>query len=49
MVELKAVDKLLPIHQVQLLTCLKLTGIRSGLLLNFNVLYLKEGIKRMSL
>ena len=45
--ELKTVDKLLPIHEAQLLTYLKLAGIRRGLLLNFNVPYLKDGIKRM--
>jgi GxxExxY protein len=47
--ELKAVDKLLPIHEAQLLTYLKLSGKRCGLLLNFNVLRMKEGIKRMVL
>jgi GxxExxY protein len=46
-VELKAVEKLLPIHQAQLLTYLKLTGHEVGLLINFNVLQLKDGIKRM--
>jgi GxxExxY protein len=48
-VELKAVEKLLPIHEAQLLTYLKLSGIRLGLLLNFNVRLLKEGIKRLIL
>ena len=42
-VELKAVEKLLPIHQAQILTYLKLTGCRVGLLLNFNVKRLKDG------
>jgi len=46
-VELKAVDKLAPIHEAQLLTYLKLSGKRLGLLINFNVLHLKDGIKRM--
>ncbi len=45
-VELKAVDNLLPIHEVQLVTYLKLTGKAIGLLINFNVPVLKEGIKR---
>lgn len=45
-VELKAIDKLLPIHEAQLLTYLKLSGIHLGLLLNFNVTLLKDGIKR---
>ena len=48
-VELKAVDKLLPIHEAQLITYLKLTGLRVGLLMNFNVRLLKEGIKRIVL
>ena len=45
--EIKTVEKLLPIHQAQLLTYLKLSGIRTGLLINFNVPVLKNGIKRM--
>ena len=45
-VELKAVDNLLPIHEVQLVTYLKLTGKAIGLLINFNVPVLKEGVKR---
>ena len=48
-VELKAVDKLLPIHEAQLLTYMKLCGIRKGLLMNFNVSVLKDGIKRFVL
>jgi GxxExxY protein len=48
-VELKSVDKILPIHQAQLLTYMKLAGISIGLLINFNVKYLKDGIKRMVL
>ncbi len=47
--ELKSVDKLLPIHEAQLLTYMKLAGIRTGLLINFNVSLLKDGIKRMVL
>ncbi len=46
-VELKACEKLEPIHEAQLLTYLKLTGIHVGLLINFNVPVLKEGIKRL--
>ena len=45
--ELKACENLLPIHEAQLLTYLKLTGIKVGLLINFNVPVLKEGIKRI--
>ncbi len=48
MVELKAVDKIASIHEAQLLSYLKLSGKRLGLLINFNVLYLKDGIKRMA-
>ena len=48
-VELKTVDKLLPIHDAQLLTYLKLSGIRTGLLLNFNTAVLKDGIRRLVL
>ena len=48
-VELKTVEKLLPIHQAQILTYLKLSGLRTGLLLNFNSAVLKDGIKRMVL
>jgi GxxExxY protein len=46
-VELKAVDELQPIHNAQLLTYLKLSGLRVGLLLNFNALLLKHGTKRL--
>jgi GxxExxY protein len=45
-VELKAVEALAPIHEAQLLTYLKLSGKKVGLLINFNVLHLKDGIKR---
>ena len=47
-IELKACESLLPIHEAQLLTYLKLTGIQLGLLINFNVPLLKDGIKRMA-
>jgi GxxExxY protein len=46
-VEAKAVDALNDIHRAQLLTHLKLTGIKLGLLINFNVVSLKDGIKRV--
>jgi len=46
-VELKAVESLLPIHEAQLLTYLKLSGLTLGLLINFNVPVLKSGIKRI--
>ncbi len=46
-VELKAVDKVLPIHEAQLLSYLKLSSRQLGLLINFNVVHLKDGIKRM--
>ncbi len=46
-VELKTVEKLLPVHEAQLLTYLRLTGCKVGLLINFNVPVLKDGIKRM--
>jgi len=48
-VELKSVEKILPIHEAQLLTYMKLANIKVGLLINFNVKYLKSGIKRMVL
>lgn len=47
-VELKAVEALAPIHQAQLLTYLKLTNKRVGLLINFNVIHLRDGIVRMA-
>lgn len=45
-VELKAVEQVIPIHEAQLLTYMRLTGIRVGLLINFNVPVLKDGIYR---
>jgi len=45
-VEIKAVESLLPIHEAQLLTYLKLGGWKIGLLINFNVALLKQGIRR---
>jgi GxxExxY protein len=47
--ELKAVDKLLPIHTAQLITYLKLSGVKTGLLINFNVNKLTNGLKRVVL
>jgi len=48
-VELKAVDALAPIHQAQVISYLKATGLELGLLVNFNVPILKQGIKRVVL
>jgi len=45
--ELKAVEKVIPIHEAQLLSYLKLSNKQVGLLLNFNVLHLKDGITRV--
>jgi GxxExxY protein len=45
-VELKAIDRIAPIHEAQLLSYLKLSGCQIGLLINFNVRLLKEGIRR---
>jgi GxxExxY protein len=47
-VELKSVDALNDVHFAQALTCLRLTGCKIGLLINFNVVMLKEGIKRIA-
>lgn len=46
-IELKSVEKLLPIHDAQLLSYLRLSNIRLGLLINFNTTLLTNGIKRM--
>jgi len=48
-VELKSIEKILPIHEAQILTYMKLSGIGLGLLINFNVRYLKQGIRRFIL
>jgi GxxExxY protein len=48
-VELKAIESLLPIHEAQLITYLKLANKRLGLLFNFNVSLLKNGFKRIVL
>ncbi len=47
-VELKSVEKVAPIHEAQLLSYLKPSSKKLGLLINFNVLHLKDGIKRMA-
>jgi len=47
--EIKAIEKLAPIHDAQMLTYLRLSGIRLGLLLNFNSAVLKNGIRRLVL
>jgi hypothetical protein len=46
-VELKAIDALLPIHKAQLITYLRITGHQLGLLINFNVRALKDGVRRV--
>ncbi len=48
-IELKSVEKLLPVHSAQLLTYMKLGNRKTGLLINFNVTLLKNGIKRFVL
>jgi GxxExxY protein len=48
-VELKSVEKLAPIHSAQLISYLRLMGYHLGLLINFNVALLKEGVKRVVL
>ena len=48
-IELKAVDAILPIHQAQLVSCLRATGNPLGLLINFNTRVLRDGIKRIIL
>ena len=49
LVELKSVDRLMPIHDAQILTYLRLSGCRVGLLMNFNQEVLKNGLKRFVL
>ena len=46
-VEVKAVDRLQPIHEAQILSYLKLSGCKVGLLINFNVKLLREGVRRL--
>jgi GxxExxY protein len=45
-IEVKSVDSLAPIHEAQLISYLKLSGCKIGLLVNFNVRALKDGIRR---
>ena len=47
-VEVKSLDHLLPVHQAQVLTYMRLTGCPAGLLINFNVAKLIDGVKRLS-
>ena len=49
LLEIKSIDSLQPIHEAQTLTYLRLSGIKTALLLNFNTPYLRGGIKRLSL
>jgi GxxExxY protein len=46
-VELKAIERVLPVHKKQLMTYLKLTGKKLGLLVNFNVNLIKDGVERV--
>jgi GxxExxY protein len=46
-VEVKATERTLPIHEAQVLTYLKLSGYRLGLLINFNTVLIKDGIRRL--
>ncbi len=48
-VDLKAIDKVMPVYEAQLLSYLRLTNMKLGLLINFNVDVLKRGVKRMIL
>jgi len=48
-VEIKAVEKVIPVHQAQIMTYLRLAGIQTGLLINFNEVLLKQGIQRFVL
>jgi len=48
-VELKSIDRISPVHEAQLLTYMKLAGAKIGLLINFNVRSIKDGLKRLVL
>jgi len=48
-IEIKAVERLMPIHEAQVLTYLRLSGRKIGLLMNFNSLALKDGLRRFML
>ena len=47
--EIKAIDRLTPVHEAQMLTYLRLSGIQVGLLLNFNSVALRHGLRRFVL
>ena len=47
-VELKTVERIEPVHEAQLLTYLKLSGLKLGLLINFNVAVLRQGVRRLA-
>ena len=49
LVQLKAIERLLPVHAAQILTSMKLSAVRTGLLVNFNVTSLRQGLRRLSL
>src|SRR5258708_4150914 len=48
-IEIKAIERLLPIHEAQMLTYLRLSRLRAGLLMNFNSVALKDGLRRFVL
>jgi GxxExxY protein len=48
-IEIKAVDRILPVHEAQMLTYLRLARLRAGLLMNFNNVVLKDGLRRFVL
>ena len=47
LVELKAVERILPVHEAQLLSYLRLSGLHVALMINFNVTHLRDGIRRL--
>ncbi len=49
LIEVKAIEKLAKVHEAQVLTYLRHTGLRTGLLLNFNSAVLRDGMRRLSL
>jgi GxxExxY protein len=49
LIEVKAVEKLGMVHEAQLLTYMKHTGVRTGLLMNFNCPFMKMGLRRFSI
>jgi GxxExxY protein len=48
-VEIKCVEKIIPVHEAQLLTYLKLSGLKVGLIINFHTRFIKDGMKRLVL